>query len=254
MRPNVPSPKGWRARDPRHCIVLANLLLLLGGCVTNGDFGRVRPELVNDDIHDWVGRDAVVAVGGTPSEYPLTDNERRLRDLAFPLIEPPYDRNRFDSVWREYGLGRTPTTLPYNRAAYWIRLGETYRRSEASAYAQIVTDARNDVERIEPFFAVADQVTDMDAKRAKSTAYVAHLSGAEYASAANRNLENAAIIGWVCRSLHDRGASYRFALEHLVIAAPSASAAEAERSLNLLYSRIGFHCRAANGGRVIAKG
>jgi len=252
----VPSPKGWRARDPRHCILLVNLLLLLGGCVTNGDFGRVRPELVNDDIHHWVGRDAVASVGGMPSEYPLTDNERRLRDLAFPLIEPPYDRNRFDSVWREYGLGRTPTAalLPYNRAAYWIRLGETYRRSEASAYAQIVTDARNDVERIEPFFAVADRVTDMDAKRAKSTAYVAHLSGAEYASAADRNLENAAIIGWVCRSLHDRGASYRFALEHLVIAAPSASAAEAERSLNLLYSRIGTHCQSARGGRVIAKG
>jgi hypothetical protein len=224
--------------------------------VANGDFGRVRPELVNDEIHDWVGRDAVAAIGGESSEYPLTDDERRLRDLAFPLIDPPYDRNRFDSVWREYGLGRTPgaARLSFNRAAYRVRLSETYRRSEASAYAQIVTDARNDVERIEPFFAVADRVTDMDAKRAKSIAYVTHLSGAEYGSAVNRNLENAAIIGWVCRSLHDRGASYRFALEHLVIAAPSASAAEAERSLNLLYSRIGIHCRPAAGGRAAAKG
>jgi hypothetical protein len=195
-------------------------------------------------------------VGAQPSEYPLTDDERRLRDLAFPLIDPPYDRNRFDSVWREYGLGRTPAAarFPFHRAAYGLRLSETYRRSEASAYAQIVTDARNDVERIEPFFAIADRVTDMDAKRAKSIGYVTHLSGAEYASAANRNLEKAAIIGWVCRSLHDRGASYRFALEHLVIAAPSAPAVEAERSLNLLYSRIGIHCRPATGGRVVAKG
>ena len=223
--------------------------LWVGGCVTNGDFGRVRPELVNDDIHDWVGRDAVAAVGGQPSEYPLTDDERRLRDLAFPLIEPPYDRNRFDSVWREYGLGRPPPrqAVAFNRAAYWVRLAETYRRSEASAYAQIVTDARNDVERIDPFFTVADRVIDMDAKRAKSVAYVAHLSGAEYASAANRTIENAAIVGWVCRSLHDRGAAYRHALEHLVIAAPSSSAVEAERSLTLLYARIGNHCRAANG-------
>ncbi len=238
----------------RQCIVLAGTLLL-GGCVTNGDFGRVRPELVREDIHDWVGRDAVAAVGGQASEYPLTDDERRLRDLAFPLIEPPYDRNRFDSVWREYGLGRSPSrhAAPFNRAAYWARLNETYRRSEASAYAQIVADARNDVERIEPFFVVADRVVDMDAKRTKSVVYVAHLSGAEYASAANRNIENAAIVGWVCRSLHDRGASYRHALEHLVIAAPSPSAAEAERSLNLLYARIGNHCRPANGSRVVAK-
>ena len=63
------------------------------------------------------------------------------------------------------------------------------------------TDARNDVERIGPFFTVADRVIDIDAKRAKSLAYVRHLSGAEYANAANRNVENAAIVGWVCRSL-----------------------------------------------------
>jgi hypothetical protein len=97
-------------------------------------------------------------------------------------------------------------------------------------------------------------VVDTDAKRAKSVAHVAHLSGVEYANAANRTLENAAIVGWICRSLHDRGAGYRYALEHLVIAAPSSSAVEAERSLNLLYARIGNHCRPANGARVVAKG
>lgn len=255
MRRYVTSPKFWRGQARRHGMVLSSVLLV-GGCVTNGDFGRVRPELVNDDIHDWVGRDAAIAVGGIPSEFPLTDDERRLRDLAFPLIDPPYDRNRFDSVWREYGLGRDPSryAVPFNRAAYWVSLAEMYRRSEASAYAQIVKDARNDVERIRPFFAVADRIVDMDAKRAKSIPYVTHLSGFEYANAANRTIENAAIVGWVCRSLHDRSASYRYALEHLVIAAPSASAAEAERSLNLLYSRIGNHCRSATGGRVIAKG
>jgi hypothetical protein len=116
-----------------------------------------------------------------------------------------------------------------------------------------MTDARNDVERIGPFFTVADRVVDIDAKRAKSIAHVKHLSGAEYANAANRNVENAAIIGWVCRSLHDRGASYRYALEHLVIAVPSPSAAEAEQSLNLLYARIGAHCRAGAGARVVVK-
>jgi hypothetical protein len=238
----------------RQCIVLAGILLL-GGCVTNGDFGRVRPELVHDDIHDWVGRDAARAVGGQPSAFPLTDDERLLRDLAFPLIEPPYDRNRFDSVWREYGLGRSPDrhAVPFDRAAYWVRLAEQYRRSEASAYAQIVTDARNDVERIGPFFTVADRVIDIDAKRAKSLAYVRHLTGEEYANAANRNVENTAIVAWVCRSLHNRGASYRFALEHLVISAPSPSAAEAEQSLNLLYARIGNRCPGATRPRVVVK-
>src|SRR5258708_1458091 len=144
----------------------------LGGCALNGDFGRVRPELVNDDMHAWVGRDAVAAIGLPPSEYPLTDDERQLRDRAYALIAPPYERARWDSVWREYGMGRPPPREPvaFDRAAYWRQLNDTWRRSEVSAYAKLNTEARNDVVQIEPFFAVAARVADMDRKRAKSLA------------------------------------------------------------------------------------
>ncbi len=89
---------GASGRPPNASLPHGAACCLLGGCAPNGDFGRVRPELVNDDIHDWVGRDAAVASAGRPPHIPLTDDERLLRDLAYPLIEPPYDRNRFDSV------------------------------------------------------------------------------------------------------------------------------------------------------------
>jgi hypothetical protein len=77
--------------------------LFLAACA-NGDFDRVRPSLVTDNIHAWVGRDAARDAGAPISAYPLTDNERRLRDLAYPLIEPPYDRNRWYSIVGEYGV------------------------------------------------------------------------------------------------------------------------------------------------------
>jgi hypothetical protein len=32
-------------------------LLILGGCTSIGDFGRLQQPLVNDDIHAWVGQD-----------------------------------------------------------------------------------------------------------------------------------------------------------------------------------------------------
>src|SRR5581483_11374105 len=82
------------ARVPRllHGFLLA-VSVVLTGCA-NGDFGEVKPILVRDDIHDWVGHDAL---GGRskPSSFELTDDERLLRDLAYPLIEPPFDRQRF---------------------------------------------------------------------------------------------------------------------------------------------------------------
>jgi len=80
-------------------------LLVLGGCA-NGDFGRVKPGLVTDDIHAWVGTTAALDNGAPVSTYPLTDDERTLRDLAYPLIEPPYDRQRWFSFLNEYGITR----------------------------------------------------------------------------------------------------------------------------------------------------
>ena len=46
-------------------------------------FRRVRSSLATDDIHDWVGRDAARDVGAPISLFPLTDDERLLRDLAY---------------------------------------------------------------------------------------------------------------------------------------------------------------------------
>jgi hypothetical protein len=228
---------------------------LLGGCALNGDFGRVRPELVTDDMHAWVGREAVGSIGGKPSQFRLTDDERRLRDLAYALIQPPYDRNRWDSVFAEYGLeGPFPET-PFDRTAYWTHLDVAHRRSEVSSYAQIVADARNDVVRIEPFFATVARVVDLDRRRAESLRYVAASSGlseAEADNALSRNNENIAIVEWVCRSLKERGASYRYALERLVVSTPSSNAVEAERSLTMLQTRIGGYCPDAPA--VVAKG
>jgi hypothetical protein len=228
--------------------------LLAGGCALNGDFDRVRPELRSDDMHAWVGRDAVASIGLPPSKSPLTDDERALRDLAFAMIDPPYDRNRWDSVFREYGFGRYPREpIRFDVTEYWRRLDEIYRRSEASAYAQLVTDARNDTVRIDPFFAIAGRVADMDRKRAKALNHVSGLTRPEHDNALFRNNENTAIVEWVCRSLYARLDAYRYALERMVVSAPNSAAVEVERALTLLHGRIVQAWPAAQRGRVVAK-
>ena len=253
MRPHRP-PSEVRGRASGMLGLVTAAALMLGGCVTNGDFGRVRAEFVSDDMHAWVGRDAVAGSGEPPSEFRLTDDERTLRDLAYALIEPPYNRNRWDSVWREYGLGRPPAGAEQapNRETYLAKLHQSHRRSEASAYAQIVTDARNDVERLPGFFTVVGRVIDIDHKRALSLAHVSTLGPGERTNAYRRNNENKAIVAWVCRAVKQRVISYRFALERLVIAVPAPGAAETERAINLLHTQIGGYCvrRAA----VVARG
>jgi len=102
---------------------------------------------------------------------------------------------------------------------------------------------RNDVIRIDPFFAIAGRVADMDRKRAKVLAQ-ASVKESEHDNALFRNNENTAIVDWVCRSLHARTDAYRYALERLVIRTPFPQAAEVDRSIVLLSSRVGQVCQA----------
>jgi len=201
------------------------------------------------------GRDAVRAFGEPPSEFRTTDQERELRDRAYALIEPPYNRGRWDSVVREYGFKNDPERpKPFDKMEYLYKLHKVYRRSEASAYAQIVTDARNDVERLQPFFAVATRVTDMDRRRKEALLHVSNVKPREGANAMLRVNENATVIAWVCVALKQRIVSYRFALERLVIAVPALSAAEADRAIGYLATQLGQYCSGVEGATVAVRG
>jgi hypothetical protein len=214
------------------------LLLLLGACAANGDFDRVKPNLVSDDIHAWVGRDAAREAGAPVSALPLTEEERTLRDRAYPLIEPPFDRARWYAVINEYGLSRRDGWPRSTVGGYSARLMNEQYRSATARYDRLNNDIRDDVQRVPEFFAAARTVIDLDDKRAQSFAYVSGLTRAEKGNAIARMAENKLVIDWVQRAVAERSVAYCFALQRLVIATPSPMAVEVERSLTLLDTRI----------------
>jgi hypothetical protein len=224
----------------RPLALLSFVLFLLAGCA-NGDFGRIKPSLVHDNIHAWMGPEAVASVGEPPSLFELTDDERLLRDLAYPLIEPPYARQRWYSILNEYGLTRTwhYDLAAFGRADYAANLLAAPVRSPASRYAKLAEDIRNDSTRIGPFLQVATRTADMDSKRERSLQFVSALSAVEQQSAISRIRENALIVAWVCSCMQARIDGYQFALERLVIATPSPAALEGERTLAQLRTRVG---------------
>jgi len=237
----MPLPEHRRGVTELPAMLALLALLILPACSSTGDFGRLRDDLVTQDIHAWVGRDAAASFGAPISGNNLTDDERTLRDLAFPLIEAPYNRQRWDAVIYEYGINRffrRDEAWTIGTTAYYEHLQWEYRSSTTSRYNQLIDDIRNDIVRIEPFFMVARRVADLDRRRQASMQHIADLSPPERLSAQARIGENSLTIAWVQHSLTARCASYRFALEHLAVAEPEPIAADADRVLTQLQQAI----------------
>jgi hypothetical protein len=228
----------------------------LGGCA-GGDLGRTRASALNDDMHRWIGAEAVNSIGKRASAFQLTDNERLLRDLAYPFIEPPHSRPAWKTVFGDY----TPMPAPwrqdvvFDRTAYGRRLIDEPHRSHASRYAQLMEDVRDDLTRFDPFFATAAVVADLDGKRGASLPLVSGLSAPERDDALARMKENRLVVAWVQRRLHQRVAAYRWALERLVIHAPDDVAADADRLIAQLAARsMPAMASPVEGNAVVSKG
>src|SRR3569833_4313446 len=157
---------------------------LLGAC-SGGDFGRTRADFRNDDMHKWIGAEATASVGVMPSQFQLTDNERQLRDLANPLIEPPHSRPAWKSVFGDYQPSASPwrQKVAFDRTAYGRMLIDEPHRSHSSRYSQLIDDVRDDITRFEPFFSTAIKVLALGRKRNASLAHESELSPRERADA-----------------------------------------------------------------------
>jgi hypothetical protein len=235
MRQGCLPSRSTGIRRSRPVFALLLIGAALGGC-SGGDFGRTRADFRNDDMHRWLGAEATGSIGLRPSQFQLTEQERQLRDLAYPLIEPPHSRPAWKSVFGDYQPLPSPwrQKVVFDRTAYGRALIDEPHRAHTSRYMQLIDDVRDDITRFEPFFATAWRVIELDRKRNASLGMVSDLSPRERADAIARMEENTLIVQWVQQCLEQRISSYRWALERLVIQAPDNVAADADRLIGEL--------------------
>jgi hypothetical protein len=213
--------------------LLASLLL----CTCSGDFDRPRPLVFGEDSTFGVPS---ALVEPTQSKFAFTDAEKRMRELAYPLLLPPDGGGWWELVPVDlsYVAVMADQGPPYDVQAYGTGLMTIPARSEVERYTQLIDAIADDMSRIDRFDATARRVLDGDHERLHNLSGVTGLTEAESNSARARVAENARIIKRVGVCLHLRAAAYRYAAQRLAIAVPSNLLSEVDRKLATYERRI----------------
>jgi hypothetical protein len=233
-----------RNRNPRgeplfalRAALLAPAALATVLCTCSGDFDRPRPLVFGEDSTFGV---PLALVEPTQSQFPFTDAERRMRELAYPLLLPPDGGGSWQLVPVDlsYVAVMADQGPPYDVKAYGTLLMTATTRSEVERYARLIDTIADDMSRIDRFNATARHVLNGDRERLLNLSAVPRLTEAERHNARARVAENARIIKRVGVCLRLRAAAYRYAAQRLAIAVPSRLLAEVDRKLATYEQRI----------------
>jgi hypothetical protein len=199
-------------------------------CACSGDFDRPRPLVFGED--STLGVPSAL-VEPTQSQFPFTDAEGRMRELAYPLLLPPDGGGSWELVPVDlsYVAVMADQGPPYDLQAYGTLLVTTTTRSEVERYTQLIDTIADDMIRIDRFNATARHVLNDDHERLHNLSAVPGLTPAERQNARARVAENARIIKRVGVCLRLRAAAYRYAAQRLAIAVPSRLLSEVDRRL-----------------------
>ena len=239
----------WKTGAP---LVLALVSLCACGRPT-GDFGRAEPSFLHDTVLPLAGSFAAVQRKEPYSAFPLTDDEIELRDRAWGFVRAPHARDWWLDTLVEgertrilpmlKGEAPPPDGLPileanWDRGRYHHYLLTDGRISTETLWTRIINDAGADTSLIPPFCDVAARVRRADVERLGALRRQGVVEAGLNDGAEARVWENEETISWVWRALGYRAASYRYAIDHFQVEAPSGMLLAANRAYDtLVYSK-----------------
>lgn len=190
-----------------------------------GDFNRAEPNVIHDKVLPTVGKELARHRKEPVSNFPLTNDEKLLRNLGWGLVRPPHAGDWIAATIVEAQRTRITKAEDWRlnpREYFRLLISDKYRSSDAR-YDRVIADANADAQLVRPFCVVAERVNVADKERLAVIRRTPQVSEQRYAGATARVWENQQVIEWAERSMDFRLKAYKYAIEQLQIETPSAT-------------------------------
>lgn len=217
-------------------------LLLLAGLPALaqevGDFGRLKPGFVNDEIVPLL-QDSRRGTNGRPLDgFNLTDQEVEMRDRVWRFLVAPHAK---DWAWpsaAEIRPAKARQGSGNHVAKYYLWLTSQRYASSRVRFNTIADHAAADIGTLPATFGAICAVIGIDRQRSVSVGQIPDLEPVMAARQQKRDGENNAFIDRFVLALNFRYNSYSYALDHFLVETPHEEAVDVDAALSELVTWV----------------
>lgn len=218
--------------------LLAGAALALALLVTSavghelGDFGRVKPGVVNDDIIPNVDKFGRWITGQPVSDFNLTDQEREMHDRVYRFLISRHVKDWAFDYEQVVMVASLFSKRPGRDDLYYMWLTREPYASSRVRYNTISDDVGADVLTMPSTFASVCAVQLVDRQRAVAASQLDDIEQSMIVQMQTRKAENDLYIARFVRALRYRYDSYSYALDHFLVETPHAEAVNVDGRLS----------------------
>lgn len=218
-----------------HALALA---LLLGAAPAPahelGDFGRVKPGVLNDKIIPETDR-LLRRLGNQPvSDFNITDEEREMHDRVYRFLIARHARDWAFDYEQVIFVAGVFSSRPDKFDLYYRWLTNARYASSRVRFNTIADDVGADLLTLPTTFKAICAVVEIDRQRAVAAAELGDIEPAMLKQMRLRKGENDLYIGRFVAALGYRYGSYSYALDHFLVETPHTEAVEVDERLSRL--------------------
>ncbi len=216
-------------------ILLIVIFGLISACARpTGDFGRVQPNFIHDDILPEVGKLRARADGEPVSNLNLTDEESEMHDRVWRFLVAPHAKDWFYDIAVEWQRTRLIAAVDnkFSIERYYDYLRTERYSSSRVRYFKLANDIDADLNTAPGVFKAICAALEIDRRRAIAVNSLNSAGVLERNSVNQRKAENALFMDWFVRAIRFRYDSYSLALARLLIETPHEGARDIDRKLS----------------------